>query len=49
MYNRLLDFRNKIDVLAQNQYDFCEKHSTFMALMDMTDDISNEIDNTIFH
>ena len=39
---------NKNDVLAQNQYGFREKHSTFMAFMKMTDDISNEIDNKMF-
>ena len=37
MYNRLLEFRNKNYVLAQNQYAFLEKH-TFMALMRMVDD-----------
>ena len=46
MYNRLLEFLNKNDLLAQNQYGFREKHSTFMALMRMVDDISTEINNT---
>ena len=42
---RLLEFLNRNYVLAQNQYGFREKHSTFMALMRMVDDISNEINN----
>ena len=45
MYNRLLEFLIKNYVLAQNQYGFHEKHSTFMALMRMVDDISNESNN----
>ena len=48
MYNWLLEFLNKIFVLAQNQYAFLEKHYTFMALMRMVDDISSEINNTNF-
>ena len=45
MYNRLLEYLNKNYALAQNQYGFREKHSTFMVLMRMVDDISNEINN----
>ena len=47
MYNWLLEFHNKKYVLAQSQYAFLEKHYTFMVLMRMVDDISNEINNTI--
>ena len=48
MFNRLLEFLNKNYVLAQNQYGFREKHSIFIALMRMGDDISNEINNRFF-
>ena len=48
VYNWLLEFLNKNFVLAQNQYAFLAKHYTFMALMRMVDDISNEINNTNF-
>jgi hypothetical protein len=45
MYNRLLAFLNKNNILAKNQYGFREKHSTSMALLQLVDDISKELDN----
>ena len=42
MYNRLLTYLN--DILVQNQYGFRAKHSTYMALLQLADDISNELD-----
>ena len=45
MYNRLLDYLNKNYILCHNQYGFREKHSTYMALLNMIDDISNELNN----
>ena len=38
---------NKKNILVQNQYGFCEKHSTFMALLKLVDYISNEVNNKI--
>ena len=34
--------------MSQNQYGFREKHSTFLALLKLIDDISNEVNNTIY-
>ena len=34
--------------MFQNQYGFREKHSTFMALLKLIDDISNEVNNKIY-
>ena len=31
-----------------NQYGFREKHSTFMSLLKLIDDISNEVNNKIY-
>ena len=42
MYYRLLDFLNKNDILCHNQYGFRENYSTYMALLNMIDDISND-------
>ena len=44
MYNRLLTYLNFNDILVKNQSGFCDKHSTYMALLQLTDDISNELD-----
>ena len=48
MYNRLLEYINKNNILFQNQYGFREKHSTFMALLKRIDDISHEVNNKIY-
>ena len=45
MYNRLIDYHNKNDILCHNQYGFRENHSTYIALLNMIDDISNELNN----
>ena len=45
MYNRLLDYVNANDILYPNQFGFREKHSTYMALLKLIDDILEEIDN----
>ena len=47
MYNRLLDYLNKNDIICHNQYGFRENNSTYMALLNMIDDISNELNNNI--
>ena len=45
MYNRLLDYVNANNTLYPNQISFRKKHSTYMALLKLIDDISEEIDN----
>ena len=50
MYNRLLNFLNKSNILIQNRFCFRENHSTFMALLKLVGDISEELndkDNSI--
>ena len=44
LYNRLLTYLNFNDILVKNQYGFRDKHSTYMALLQLADDISNELD-----
>jgi len=45
MYNRLLNFLDKFNLLAHNQYGFRKNHSTFMALMDIQCNISEAMNN----
>ena len=44
MYDRLLIYLNINNILVKNQYGFRDKHSTYMALLQLADDISNELD-----
>ena len=48
MYNRLLDYVNANNILYPNHFGFREKHSTYMALLKLIDDILEEIDNKNF-
>ena len=48
MYKRLLSFITASDILANNQYGFRENHSTYMALLNVVDQITNELDNKQF-
>ena len=48
MHNLLLDYVNTNNNLSPNQFGFREKHSTYMALLKLIDDISEEIDNKNF-
>ena len=48
MYRRLQDFISKNNLLCTNQFGFREKHSTFMASLNLTDKISCEMGNTTF-
>lgn len=48
MYNRTLDFLNKNEILAKNQYGFRENHSTSMALIKLIDQITEELNNKQF-
>jgi hypothetical protein len=46
--NRLMSFLQLQNILINNQYGFRPKHSTYMALLDMYDKISNAIDRHEF-
>ena len=49
MYNRLYNYLNSNNILVENQYGFLDKHSTFMALHQLVDDISSELDKKQFN
>ena len=48
MYNRLYDFLTEHNLLSMNQFGFRKKYSTFLALMDLVDNISKNIDEGNF-
>ena len=45
MYNRLLKFINKNQIFNKHQFGFRDKHSTFMALIILIENLVNAIDN----
>ena len=45
MYTRLITYLTSNKILADNQYGFREKHSTYMALINLVDKISEQIDS----
>ena len=45
MHKRLSTYLTKFDLLTHNQYGFRENHSTYMALINLIDRISEEIEN----
>lgn len=45
VYNRLIEYLNRMNILTDKQFGFREKHSTFMAILNIIDKISDEIDN----
>jgi hypothetical protein len=45
MYSRLEIFINKHNILCNNQFGFRENHSTYMALLDIIDTITQQLDN----
>ena len=47
VYNRLINFLNKYDILSQNQYGFRKNYSTAHALIQLYDKISNALDNKV--
>lgn len=49
MYTRLWDFIKANNIITQNQYGFRDKHSTFMALLNLIDKITEEIENKKFN
>ena len=44
MHNRLYNFLTEHNILAMNQFGFRKNYSTFLALMDLVDSISKNID-----
>ena len=44
IYNRLLNYIDKHEILCNSQYGFRKQHSTTLALIDMYDKISSSID-----
>ncbi len=45
MYCRLSNFLTSNNTICPNQYGFREKHSTYMALLNLIDKISEQLDN----
>ena len=44
MYNRLMDYLNKYNILCKTQFGFRNKYSTYMALIQLMEKISDAID-----
>ena len=47
MYNRLYNFLTEHNILSTNQFGFRKKYSTFLALMDLVDNISKTLTKEI--
>ena len=45
VHSRLYDFLERCNIIYMNQFGFRKKHSTIHALLSMTEDIRNAIDN----
>ena len=45
MYNRLNNYLDANKIIVDNQYGFRKDHSTYMALLKMINDITNELEN----
>ena len=45
MYNRLNNYLDANKIIVDNQYGFRKEHSTYMVLLKMIDDITNELEN----
>ena len=45
MYNRLYNFLADHNIISKKQYGFRENYSTYMAIIDLVDKISSNIDN----
>ena len=48
MYDKMIDFINKHNILFENQYGFRSQHSTSLALIRLIDQISSSIDSKKF-
>ena len=45
MYNRLNNYLDANKIIVDNQYGFRKEISTYMVLLKMIDDITNELEN----
>ena len=45
IYTRLVEYFTKHNILSENQFGFRKNRSTFMAVLDLIDNLSNSIDN----
>ena len=45
VYNRLIDYVNKLGILSTNQYGFTQMHSTSLAIIDFVEKINSSVDN----
>ena len=45
MYSKLLKFINKTQIFNKHQFEFRDKHSTFMALIILIENLVNAMDN----
>ena len=43
MYNRLLNYLTLNTILVENQFGFRQRHSTYMALLKLVNDITEEL------
>ena len=48
VYSRLESFIDKHNILCENQYGFREKHSTYMAVLNIIDNITEQLDAKAF-
>lgn len=48
IYNRLISFLNKLEILSNSQYGFKKGYSTSLALIDLYDKISSSTDGCEF-
>ena len=48
VYVRLIKYLTKHNILSDNQFGFRKNHSTFMAVLDLIDNLSNSIDKKEF-
>ena len=48
MYKKITDFVTKNKILNDNQYGFREQRSTYMALLQLLDKVTNELDNNYY-
>ena len=44
MFERTIQFLNKYSILVDNQYGFRQNHSTYMALLETIDRVSDALD-----
>ena len=44
MYNRLLNYLTLDKILVENQFGFRQEHSTYMALLKLVNDITEDLD-----